>query len=184
MGRKCLDAKCSTPPPNRHMPAQLWTPPHRPEPFPGSGPPQAYPCERSVFLAGTVQDGEEVNWREIAITALAPSASHIFDPRRADWDDSWVTKKDNPQFFEQVTGELDHLDEASRVLMNFAPASPSPLPLLELGYLAAKAPQKLLVCCPESFWKKGNVGILRERQGIICVDSLDELLAAGLKRLA
>jgi len=34
----------------------------------------------------------------------------------------------------------------------------------------------MIVCCPEDFWRKGNVDIVCERYGVDQVDTLDELI--------
>ena len=34
---------------------------------------------------------------------------------------------------------------------------------------------KMMVCCPEGFWRKGNVDIICERYGITQFDSLNEI---------
>jgi hypothetical protein len=86
-----------------------------------------------------------------------------------------VQSADNPQFREQVEWELDALELANLVVMYLAPGTMSPISLLELGIYAANGGNKLVVCCPEGFHRKGNVDIVCERYGIEQVDSLDEL---------
>ena len=52
----------------------------------------------------------------------------------------------------------------------------SPITLLELG-IHAKS-RKLIVYCPEGFWRKGNVDIVCEKYNIKQVDSFEELKKA------
>jgi hypothetical protein len=73
-----------------------------------------------------------------------------------------------------VNWELNGLDKADYILMYFSPETKSPISLLELGLYAASG--KLIVCCPEGFWRKGNVDIVCEKYGIQTVDTLDELI--------
>ena len=64
--------------------------------------------------------------------------------------------------------------------MWFDPKTKSPISLLELGLFADK--YKLIVYCPEGFWRKGNVDIVCKRYNVTQVNSLDELITE-IKRL-
>jgi len=96
------------------------------------------------------------------------------NPRRDDWDSSWEQKIENAQFKQQVEWELDALEYADWILMYFDPSTKSPISLLELGLFAETG--KLIVCCPEGFWRKGNVDIVCEKYGVPQVDSIEELI--------
>jgi hypothetical protein len=93
------------------------------------------------------------------------------------WNDasSWSQRADDPQFSEQVSWELDMLDAADVVVMYFAPGTKSPVSLLELGLCARSG--KLKVCCPEGFWRCGNVEMVCQRNRIPLFGSLDDLIA-------
>jgi hypothetical protein len=69
---------------------------------------------------------------------------------------------------------LDALNKSDLIILNLLPDSKSPISLLELGLYASSG--KLLVCCPDGFWRKGNVEIVCERYDIPLYDSLDDLL--------
>ena len=56
------------------------------------------------------------------------------------------------------------------------PGTKSPITLLELGLHAGKNPQKLVVCCPDGYWRKGNVDIVCRRCGVRQVPTLDDLV--------
>lgn len=127
---------------------------------------------QSVFLAGSIEMGAAENWQTKVEHALLDCDVDIFNPRRDDWDSSWEQSIDNPQFYEQVNWELAALDEASLILMYFDPNTKSPISLLELGLYAAK--NKMIVVCPEGFWRKGNVDIVCERYSIPCLTDVDE----------
>lgn len=45
---------------------------------------------------------------------------------------------------------------------------------MELGLCAGLFPEKVIVICPDGFWRKGNVDIVCERFGIKQVVSLFE----------
>jgi Nucleoside 2-deoxyribosyltransferase like len=141
--------------------------------------------ERRIFLAGSIEMGLAEQWQERIVEALSDvSGLVILNPRRDDWDASWEQRADNPQFSEQVNWELDMLDAADIVVMYLAPDSTSPVSLLELGLWAHSG--KLKVCCPEGFWRRGNVEIVCMRHRIPLFENLDDLigdLRAALRSL-
>jgi hypothetical protein len=134
----------------------------------------------SVFLAGSIEMGKAVDWQTRLEQELDTKAV-VLNPRRKDWDSSWEQKKTNPKFFEQVTWELKALEAADIIAMYFDPTTKSPISLLELGLHAHT--HKMLVCCPEGFWRKGNVDIVCERYNIPVVNTLDELVQSVLTKV-
>lgn len=128
----------------------------------------------SVFLAGSIEMGVAEPWQEAIERALAGYDIVIFNPRRDDWDASWVQNRDNPQFHEQVRWELDALEKASVIVFCFDPATKSPVSLLELGLFARTG--KAIVHCPAGFWRKGNVDIVCEKYGVPQVNTREELV--------
>lgn len=131
--------------------------------------------EISIFLAGTIDNGASENWQEKATELLHGKVDYIYNPRRPDWNANWAQREDNSQFNEQVTWELEHIGRATYVLFYFAPGSLAPITLLELGIAAATHPHRLIVCCPEGYWRKGNVDIVCTLYGLTRITSLDEL---------
>lgn len=128
----------------------------------------------SIFLAGSIEMGSADNWQTKLVTALKDLDILILNPRRDDWDSSWKQTIDNNQFKEQVEWELAALERAELIVMYFDPNTKSPISLLELGLFARSG--KLLVCCPEGFWRKGNVDIVCKKYGIIQEDSIDNII--------
>jgi hypothetical protein len=128
----------------------------------------------SVFLGGSIEMGKAEDWQKILIKALSDKQIIFLNPRRNDWDSTWEQKITNPEFKLQVTWELTALEFSDIIVMYFDPNTKSPISLLELG-LHAKS-KKLIVFCPEGFWRKGNVDIVCEKYGITQVDSVDELI--------
>jgi len=98
----------------------------------------------------------------------------LLNPRRIDWDASWKQEKRNPQFNEQVSWELAGLEQADVIVCYLAPGTKSPVSMLELGLFARSG--KLVVCCPEGFWRKGNIDIVCEKYGVRQVGSLTEMV--------
>jgi hypothetical protein len=132
------------------------------------------PALRSVFLAGSIEMGAADDWQSCVERGLEDLDVAIFNPRRDAWDASWVQSISNPQFRQQVEWELDALERASVVAMYFAPATKAPVTLLELGLTARSG--KLLVCCPEAYWRRGNVDIVCARYGVPLLNELSELI--------
>lgn len=129
----------------------------------------------SVFLAGSIEMGTAVDWQSKVIEYFENYRNLVFlNPRRSDWDSSWEQKYSNPQFYQQVNWELTALEAADFIVMYFDENTKSPISLLELG-LYAKS-DKLMVCCPEGFYRKGNVDIVCEKYDIANVPTLEKLI--------
>lgn len=129
-----------------------------------------------LFLAGSIEMGAAENWQERVARELDSTRLTLLNPRRDDWDASWTQSKDNPQFFEQVSWELEAQERADIILMYFAPGTKSPISLLELGLFARS--HKMTVVCPDGFWRKGNVEIVCDRYGVPCQPSLEKAIHA------
>lgn len=140
-----------------------------------------YPCPW-VFLAGSIEMGTAENWQSRLITQLKDIEGTIWNPRRDAWDPSWEQQASNPQFREQVEWELNYLEAADRIWMYFDPTTKSPVTLLELGLLAWGV-VSLTVCCPDGFWRKGNVEIVCEKYQIPLVHTFDDFVARIKKEL-
>lgn len=115
--------------------------------------------DKLLFLAGSIEMGLAEPWQEKVVNSLKKTDWIILNPRRTEWDDSWEQTINNPLFKEQVEWELNAQLQANTVLMYFSPDTKSPITLLELGLLA-KNNSKLLVVCPEGFWRKGNIEVV------------------------
>lgn len=141
----------------------------------------AKPTNPSVFLAGSIEMGKAIDWQSSFTKSLELYDVTVFNPRRTDWDSSWEQNISNPQFKEQVTWELDALEMCDVIALFFQPCTMSPISLLEFGLYARS--NKLVVCCPEGFWRKGNVDILCRRFNIIQVETLPQLMEAAMIEL-
>ena len=136
---------------------------------------------QSVFLAGSIEMGVAEDWQQVVTAQLEDTDITIYNPRRDEWDSSWEQSIENPVFRQQVEWELAAQEMADMIIMYFAPSTQSPITLLELGLFAHS--KKLVVCCPEGFWRKGNVDVVCNRYGIPMVDTSVELVAAVRSRL-
>lgn len=127
----------------------------------------------SVFLAGSIEMGQAMDWQKKLEKYLEHLPIIILNPRRGDWDASWEQKKTNPNFKGQVDWELNGLSLAHCIAMYFDPATKAPITLLELGLFANTG--TVVVCCPEGYWRKGNVDIVCDRYKITQVETLERL---------
>jgi hypothetical protein len=127
-----------------------------------------------VFLGGSIEMGKAEKWQEKIVQHFKDADVTFLNPRRDDWDSSWVQSIHNPQFNEQVNWELTALELSDVVIINFDPATMSPISLLELGLHARTG--KLIVCCPEGFWRKGNVDIVCQKYHITLVEDYEDLI--------
>lgn len=144
----------------------------------------------AVFLAGSIEMGKAVDWQTQMTNDLADMNVLVLNPRRDDWDSSWEQKMENAQFRQQVEWELQALEHCQVIAMYFDPKTMSPISLLELGLFAGQRSimgsgqeSKLIVCCPEGFWRKGNVDIVCNKYKIQQVNTLAELTEAVRQRL-
>lgn len=136
---------------------------------------------RSVFLAGSIEMGKAVDWQAQVTKEISPFTTYIFNPRRDDWDSSWTQCSSNEQFNTQVSWEMTAMDISSTIFMYFAPETKSPISLLELG-LHAKD-NKMIVCCPNGFWRRGNVEMVCDRFGIPLYTFLDDAIEHTCRRM-
>jgi hypothetical protein len=139
------------------------------------GPWSPAPGATVVFLAGSIDMGAARDW-QAALAARLPEHVAVLNPRRDAWDASWRQAIDEPRFRAQVEWELDGLDRADVIALWFAPETRAPISLLELGLHARGG--KLVVGCPDGFWRKGNVEIVCARFGVPLVGGWDEFVAA------
>ena len=69
---------------------------------------------------------------------------------------------------------MSALDKAKKIVIYFDKDTKSPITLLELGLYANS--KKICVCCPDGFWRKGNVEIVCNKYGVLMVDTIDKLV--------
>jgi hypothetical protein len=130
---------------------------------------------KTVFLAGSIDMGEAENWQERVIHELSDMPNlTILNPRRDDWNSDWVQSITDRQFREQVEWEISAQEMANVIFMYFAPDTKAPITLLELGLFARSG--KLIVCCPEGFWRKGNVEVVCHLFGIPLTGNLNDAI--------
>ena len=134
----------------------------------------------SIFLAGSIDMGTSIDWQNELVARLLDYKGYLYNPRRKDWDSSWEQKIENGQFIEQVEWELDAMDKADLIIYYFAKDSKSPITLLELGL---HKDDNIIVCCPEGFYRKGNVDIVCKKYNIKTCKTLNELVIQIINEL-
>jgi hypothetical protein len=135
----------------------------------------------SIFLAGSIELGSAEKWQDPISQEFAHLNVAVYNPRRDDWDSSWVQSIENVQFCEQVEWELTRLELCDAIPMYFDPNTKSAITLLELGLFAKSG--KLIVYCPEGFWRKGNVDVVCKRYEISRASSMEELVEKTITKL-
>ena len=130
----------------------------------------------TIFAGGTIEMGLSEDWQSKLKEELKDYDIILLNPRRDNWDSNWLQRMSDPNFNFQVNWELDGLKKADIIFMYFDPISKSPISLLETG-LHAKD-EKMIVCCPDGFYRKGNVEIVCFRENIPLFNSFEESLAA------
>jgi hypothetical protein len=125
-----------------------------------------------VFLAGSIELGKAVEWQVDTEDYFknSPTKFTLFNPRREDWDESWIQDYMNPNFYQQVSWEMNALDKCDLIMMYFDPPTLSPISLLELGLYADSG--KIVVCCADGFWRRGNVQMVCDKHNIPMFDTL------------
>jgi len=126
-----------------------------------------------VFLAGSIEMGKAIDWQTDIANRCKDLDVTFFNPRRDDWDSSWEQTIENDKFREQVEWELEALEWADKIVIYIDPNTTSPITLLELGLFSYK---NICVCCPEGFYRKGNVDIVCNWADIPMVDDIDGLV--------
>ena len=130
---------------------------------------------KSVFLAGTIDNGNSLNWQDKTISELMKLGIEnldIYNPRREHWNQN--PSKEEMQ--NQIVWEQEHLDKADIIAMVLLDDSKSPISLLELG-LYAKS-NKLIVFCTPNFYRFDNIRLTCEKYDIELVqDTQSQVIA-------
>ena len=132
----------------------------------------------TIFLAGSIEMGKAEDWQKVLTSEIESLGKDltVFNPRRDDWDSSWEQKESNGQFNNQVNWELNRLEECDIIFMYLSPETQSPISLLELGKFAGR--KEMVVCCPKTFWRRGNVEILCNRENVPLFEDLESAIGA------
>ena len=130
---------------------------------------------KSVFLAGTIDNGESLNWQDNVIIELINLgvSCEVFNPRREHWNPN----PSKEEMEKQIKWEQEHLDKSDIIAMVLLDESKSPISLLELGLYARS--NKLVVFCTDKFYRFDNVRLTCEKYHIELVQDLHPLIIAN-----
>lgn len=137
-----------------------------------------------IFLGGSIEMGVAEDWQTRYTNIMGQEDDVIIlNPRRDDWDSSWVQDPTpGTKFHEQVEWELSAQDEADIIIYYFDDNTKSPITLLELGLYASEhlsvynqGQKFVIVRCTPNFYRYGNVKIVCDRYGIPCVATDKEM---------
>lgn len=132
----------------------------------------------SLFLAGSIEQGEATDWQSYVEKKLEDIEGLLLNPRRDNWDRSLEQSIYNPVFREQVLWELHCLEKAKHIFMYFDPATKSPITLEELGICSERTRwtkrNNLTIVCPKGFWRRGNIEVTCYEYGLSLLEDIDE----------
>ena len=131
---------------------------------------------KSVFLAGTIDNGNSLNWQDktiIELINLGVKDLEVYNPRREHWNPN--PSKEDMEY--QIKWEQDHLDKADVIAMVSLDDSKSPISLLEMGLYAKTG--KLIVFCTPNFYRWDNVRLTCEKYHIELVQDIHPTIIAN-----
>jgi hypothetical protein len=132
-----------------------------------------------IFLGGSIEMGKAEDWQTRITKAVDDLDGTILNPRRDDWDASWIQDPTpGTQFYEQVSWELLGQEISDLLVYYFVPGTQSPITLLEFGLFANEFDTEKFVYCTPDFWRYGNVKMVCDRYGITCYEDEAEFIAA------
>ena len=121
--------------------------------------------KRTIFLAGTIDNGNSVDWQDEVIQYFKENWKYddvdliFFNPRRDNWDDI-----NDSEMEYQIIWELQWQEKCDVHFMNILGTSKSPISLMELGAFRDK--RFMYVACPKEFYRFTNVKVFCERYHI------------------
>jgi hypothetical protein len=150
---------------------------------------EAFESPTWLFLAGSIEMGAAAKWQDEVYEKI----KHIpdvtaFNPRRDDWDSSWKQSICNAEFKNQVEWEQFYLVRADVIFFYFAPGTQSPITLLEFGQAVEMKSNtsrdvEIVVVCPDTFWRKGNIEVMCANRNIPLYNTLDDGVQCLVKTL-
>ena len=130
----------------------------------------------TIFLAGSIEMGAAEDWQTKVANSLEGLNVTLYNPRRDEWDSSWAQEQKSENFNYQVNWELNKLKESEIIFMHIDPNTKSPITLLEFGMFAES--QKIILSCPDGFYRKGNLEVVCTRYKIHLYNDLETAIGA------
>ncbi|EPE28909.1 hypothetical protein GLAREA_00067 [Glarea lozoyensis ATCC 20868] len=135
----------------------------------------------TIFLSGYISHPDAC-WRNHLTTALSHLPITILNPLRRDWDSTWKNSPSDPKFVEQTSWELECLERADLVVVNFGSLTSAPISLMEMGF-ALGMKKRVVVCCPEGYYYRGNVQVMCGRLGYEVFEGFEEFVGAVVRSM-
>ncbi|MCH2032625.1 MAG: nucleoside 2-deoxyribosyltransferase domain-containing protein [Tenacibaculum sp.] len=119
------------------------------------------------FLAGSIDFKESTSWRDLVVSKSSKNTI-FFDPTREDHD-----TLGNQEMVCHIQWELEALEIADMIILNFLPDAKSPISLVELGlYMRLN---KLIVVCPKGFYQYRYVSTICDKYNTPIYHNLKEV---------
>lgn len=145
-----------------------------------------------IFLAGSIELGKAEDWQNRLFRKFYDSEFYdricdrksifcdvtLINPRRDSWGSDFGYTTDSEEFVKQVNWELEALENSDLIIMYFQPGTMSPVSLMEFGLYCGSLESKMIVCCPDGFWRGGNVEIMCNRYSVPLFDNIEDLFDA------
>lgn len=136
----------------------------------------------SIFLSGFISPADDC-WRDKLSAVLSHLPVTIINPLRRDWDHTWKASLGDSKFVNQVTWELNALEQTDIVVVNLGTKTEASISLMELGFVAGLQ-KRIVVCCADEYKNSGNVQVFCRKLGITVAKTLEELISSTERALA
>ena len=115
----------------------------------------------SVFLAGTIDNGNSFDWQQEVINQLQDIDCVVFNPRTTTWDSTINPIEVSEALRTQVRWEQRAMASATEVFFNFESDSVSAISLLEYGECYGEN-RSTIVRCSAKYFRFGNIKIMQD----------------------
>ncbi|AUC15154.1 hypothetical protein BTO06_08385 [Tenacibaculum sp. SZ-18] len=123
--------------------------------------------ETCCFLAGSIDFKESTSWRDLVVSGSSKNTI-FFDPTREDHD-----VLGNQEMVCHIQWELEALELADMIILNFLPDAKSPISLVELGLY--RKSNKLIVRCPKEFFQYRYVSTICDKYNTPIYHNFEEV---------
>jgi len=130
----------------------------------------------TLFLAGSIDLELEGNWRLEISNELGTNINYL-DPTHVNH-----AKLDKLGWQEHIEWELEAMEMADFILLNFLPEAQSPISLVELGLNSLS--KKLVVSCPPEFHQSQYVHVFCNHYSLPVFDELKPAVELIKKKLS
>jgi hypothetical protein len=134
-----------------------------------------------IFIGGSIEMGKAPEWQAAFLDKIAFLPIAAFNPRRIRWNNSLEQDINNQDLHHQMHWEMTNLDKADLIILYLHPNTISPISLMELGRYSQSG--KVMVCCPEGYYRRGNVQFLCRKDKVLLLDDFDEFVKTTIVKV-